>query len=1011
VTQTVLEGFPVWDVWFGQFEFATLNESGGAERGALSMRMNLFSCSFGVLLSVALQPNRCFAEDPSKLSQELTRAGIKIGVTLTKQLVKENDISWSPGAYSTPTDQKVALESAINEYQSFKAEYQGQMALGKGSAEFFIDVTAASAAATGVGAVPAIILKGVAQTAADQFFEGEQKRINEDMTAYLAMQRDKLTSISGASYEQLRGLPPDQIKAKLAPTPVFADVRNVAGDDPAVKETAESLFIAAIKNTSMATLDSLAGQAQRLDHAEERVQALATSVAKFQKSTSATLDAHAQAIGSLREEVGQLGSSITSINKRLTSMGRDQAVIADFVFERMDPKVKASALRAGFLADRFACADGGSECDPAKLKKDLITRFDQEAQINALVDGARSTAVALSNVATIAQNVGLTIPELDTAVQLGTVASNAFSDIASGNYLGAVAAITGLFGARVNPEAERFKLLMSYQKQEFAKINGKLDLIIQNQKTLLDAINGLAQQMANFEQALDEHLVRMEFELKRVSEAARGMNSDKWKSCYSLWNNVQKAPNYGYHQRGDFATLSDIAEAAATNVTLLRLCHSTALAELPSISETRWFGNFLNASAAVQFTPDPFPPEDTGKYYNQDDLKNFIDNIHKPSLWVMGFYASRSRLPWARVLDLLASPSPTVHGLRAKLAKKYDPEAPCTTAGGSPGYLSTDRLQGLLCTQLNRADRAAWYLLSQPMVVDNAIDLADWMLLLSRLSSVYDEQEQRSLNIAEILLAAQEPGHLASGRNVVRDARMMLDAATASFGLIYGDLMAEAIVDLLKSKPETAQTADRNAKLLALAKIQVKVTTKGPPPNASKPKPAIADNIEHEDLVNDLERLEDAKRLLRANPYLARNVALLMMRDHYGLGNNDGTFRHVPPRAITYRTAYDFAVASPENPGFLLSGLFDINLDFSLGTDGTLQLTLADNTDPSKRIFAKVPTPEMFVAGQLVYPPRMLNLLRQRERVGERLAEYDVLSGLPEDQQRALVSAVARKDQ
>ena len=96
--------------------------------------------------------------------------------------------------------------------------------------------------------------------------------------------------------------------------------------------------------------------------------------------------------------------------------------------------------------------------------------------------------------------------------------ANAVGAFATGNYLGAAVAITGMFAKKADPEAERFQVLMGYLKQQFQIINEKLDEILENQKKLMDAMVNLSKQLENYYEALDERLANIEFETKRIVE-------------------------------------------------------------------------------------------------------------------------------------------------------------------------------------------------------------------------------------------------------------------------------------------------------------------------------------------------------------------------------------------------------------------------------------------------------------------------------------------------------------
>jgi hypothetical protein len=159
--------------------------------------------------------------------------------------------------------------------------------------------------------------------------------------------------------------------------------------------------------------------------------------------------------------------------------------------------------------------------------------------------------------------------------------------------------------------------------------------------------------------------------------------------------------------------------------------------------------------------------------------------------------------------------------------------------------------------------------------------------------------------------------------------------------------------------------------------------------------------------------VESSRVLLNANSYLASNVAMLWLHNRYGTRDATGQFTPLDPSRIAYRTAVHYAASGNTNPTILLDGLFvgPNNGRFEFTIDAVKQqvfVTLAGEGD--KKVKAPLPGPEMFVAGQFVYPPRMLRLLRQRERVGERLADYDLFVSVKPELRPALAEAIVRSN-
>jgi hypothetical protein len=204
------------------------------------------------------------------------------------------------------------------------------------------------------------------------------------------------------------------------------------------------------------------------------------------------------ALLALSRNLGDLQEAVDSIDGRLNTQERNSTFVVDFVFDRMDPAAKSSVLQAGFMAERFVCPKGNENCGGPEPKAELIKRYDAEARIQRSVSAVKGTVAELNNVATIASNIGLNIPGLGEAVQYGNVAADGFQSFAAGNYLGAIAAVSGVFKKRVDPEAQPFQLLMNYLTQQFEQINKKLDAILQNQQKMMEALNKLSEQMRDY---------------------------------------------------------------------------------------------------------------------------------------------------------------------------------------------------------------------------------------------------------------------------------------------------------------------------------------------------------------------------------------------------------------------------------------------------------------------------------------------------------------------------------
>jgi hypothetical protein len=202
---------------------------------------------------------------------------------------------------------------------------------------------------------------------------------------------------------------------------------------------------------------------------------------------------------------------------------------------------------------------------------------------------------------------------------------------------------------------------------------------------------------------------------------------------------------------------------------------------------------------------------------------------------------------------------------------------------------------------------------------------------------------------------------------------MTIDAATASYSLYYGDITARATLDALGLETTDQMNDSEKAKILDLRKR--------------------------------------ARILLSNNSFLAENVATLLLRDKYGSKSANGKRVNVNPVSKQgYETALEYAIANKQDRFYMLNLLFGEDLEFSADDKtGTIFLSVAWS-DVGERIYAPLPTPEMFMAGRLSYPPQMSRLAEVKNRILERLLDYRFISGLKPEEQQDVAGLVARAE-
>lgn len=589
--------------------------------------MRRFALASVVLAATFAQP--ASADDEARLAQarkEWATATLKLGLGLTQAAIAGSKTGFPPSDQPVSA-QKQALITVLAGYQRARAEAQGHSQAMRAVSDFAVNGTVAVMAATGVGAVPAAVVKASGQMAADMWVGKFESELQAGVDAMLAKQKGQLLNVAGVSYEQLQGMPAAEIKAKLEQsTTVFADMQQLMASNPNGIEMAKDLLVQGVVNTQRATLEQLQLNVEELATVEMNLGGLANAFVAFRDDTAERLDLHATAIGELQGAVGELQVSMTSVEARLRVQERDGAVVADFVFAQMDPRTKATALQAGFLGERFECTGGATDCEQAQIKADLIARFEAEAKVQERVAALGRTVQGLADVSKLAANLGIDVPGLGEAAGIGNVAFTAFSQYASGNVLGAITTASSVFAKRTDPDQARFEAMMKYLRQELEQINQKLKKILENQQKLMDAVVALSEQVARQYRALDERLARMEFELDRVSETVR---TDMWKdlrTCFVVHNEVQnRRQELGIDAFGNFPSIASIRKITGSKAGEIKQCKLNASAAVGSLAAANYFGNFLDANLAVNFSPETTPTVPGGEeYHTKKELQWYI---------------------------------------------------------------------------------------------------------------------------------------------------------------------------------------------------------------------------------------------------------------------------------------------------------------------------------------------------------------------------------------------------
>lgn len=925
-------------------ELITLFPSRAMIKSLLAKSASFLAACAMVLTPVSSQTS--FASDTVEKRIAVTRLATKLGPRMAKQILVSTKLD-VPSSSLSPEQRSQAVENMVKDYAKMRSSFASARnagewsSIGVGGA---FGIVAAVAGPQAAVTIPAMIVGAVLTTAID-IGNDKMDEAGLNLTRKLLKSRQQeILQETGLTYEQLAA-DPESAKAVFANgVAVLNDLKDRAeGDDLAWKNTQE-LLVGTLVNTTKAQWDAIETNQNNLAEVADFVTDMAFELAEFERDINSRFQIVEQRFDRVESAIGELGDAVVHLDGRVGKLERDQAVISDFVLDQMPPALKVIALRdKGFLAEKFACKPGEESCEASQLKGAMIARFEKEAEVQELVSDITKAGNILGNVGTIANNLGIGSPELNRVVEVGTIAANAFIGFASGNYIGAIASLTGLFAKKKNPDAERFKILMKYLGRQFKQVNAKLDKVLDNQVKLMNAINRVHVEMRESFQRIDRTLARMEFEQNRMSSGIRALIWNDWKTCYAVFDEAMDRNAGGQFKNVDPNTLYFLSETRLNHVLSVKgesvlPCLITMQANMASLNATERFGNFVDLKWVLdeRLTETAAIAEDNPKEW-RGRLQRFENDIFNPARIFFNRSVADTNSPdMASHFAMLTRPMSTTDEWRAGTEqirmhpfKCYDVKNPNLRHGQ------------LLCRSGQSANQTAVNLLARPILADVVNDISDWVLIMSQFADIRDQSKGEWLTYSALFeLAAEDklPLGKAAGEDLIQKSISVVDVAIASYALTYGPTTASKVLD---------------------------------------------------EMLDSGANAEQAFQLASNNSFLRANIAQILLERRYK--NSQSSLTGGKPKESVYRTSYGMAVSGIDAPFFLIKGLFGEDLEYFVAEDGTPMFGL--NTKHGK-LEMELPATSAMIEGRLHWPPRYYELLATREQLADRLFNYKLLDGL-----------------
>ena len=605
---------------------------------------------------------------------EAAKITAELGVSVLKEA--STDADFSIPASTLPSGlRSEKLETSLSKYVNLRNAYTSAKSGTDTLASVTEAVTGISAVAMYIpGIVLGSILRGSVELGNQSLDEYAKKRSRD----YLIGVADQLVKESGvADFEALVQDPKLIEKTLVNSSMLLNDVRLRAqqANDPALLATVAASIAQVADAKAVAAYNLASDAAVDIAKLDTEFSRFANFVDEEFKKANARFDNHERRLVDLEADVGGLEVAVGEMRTQIGRLGRNQDLIADFVFTRMTPAERVGALESGLLDGRIQCPKDAPACDKNVVRTAMIARYSKEAQIQETLKSIGGVVVDANTSLKIANDLGLDVPkEISTAVNVATAGFNAFANFTAGNYLGAISSITGLFGGQKDAGAERHKQMMEYLRKNFEQTNKRLD-------ALREGVVQVSEQIHALHVDMDARFRALDFRLDLIDRQLRQLIWEPWASCNTVANYARfppEDPSLSFVDRQtlfftDFRSRVAVLNADEGAVRTCMRVMNDGLGAVASLDGWTRFGAFVDLERSLlDLSPEQVDRlekaiEEEGAVDYRPLLPKYLDSIVKPSSSIVRAWGSREGLDGGTLLYLLAAAPETMTDLDSVL--------------------------------------------------------------------------------------------------------------------------------------------------------------------------------------------------------------------------------------------------------------------------------------------------------------------------------------------------------
>lgn len=883
---------------------------------------------------------------------EVAKIVTELGISVIEEVSTNSGLTVPASTLSS--DQRAQkIEASLAKYTNLRNEYTTTKSTTNTLAAVADSVISTSAMTGNVaGVVVGAVLRGgieLGNQTLDKYAQGKSRD-------YLIGISEQLIKESGvADFDALIKNPKIIEETLVNSSELLNDVRKRAqeADDPAllltvaasVAQVADAKAVVAYKLAQTATSISDDNSITIADIDKDFSSFVNTMDVSF-KAANKRLDDHEQRLVGLEADVGELEDSVENMQLQVGQLGKNQDLILDFVSARMTPSERINALKnSEALVKRIQCPAGAPLCDKKVVRDAMINRYTKEVEIQKTIKDIGGFINDANTSLKIANDLGLDVPkELTTAVKIANVGFSVFTNFTPpSNYLGAISSITGLFSKQRDIGAERHKQMMGFLKANFEQVNTRLEGLRKGQERIIGAVAQVSEQIHAFHVDMDARFRVLNFRFDQIDRQLRQLTWAPWLSCNTVSNFARSLSNDLSFSLVDQQTLffSSFQSRVTTlnaNQSAVRSCMHImrdGLGAITTVDGWKRFGAFIDLERVLlDLTPEQTNRieraiRNEGAIDYRDLLSKYLNSIVKPSSDIVINWSKKRGLDQGTLLYLLAATPETSQDLNTLLNVVFPKDESAQSGWRFKCNASDFRYRligGAVCRRIGERDALIGAHLKSSLDTETLIKVSEWAVITSQVFDLYDGATDKFARSIAKVYDIRSGG---AGKQLILTLAPLMTLGVAYENRLNGALTARIIADDIK---------------------------------------AGATGINH-------------NRILNANPYLAENVAMLLLKDSWKQSKTGVSMENRHAQAVLHSRS---GKVYPFGP---FKALYGDSKTFKLDPYGRPAMVISVG---GSDVALPLPGPKQLQEGRFIMPVEYSNLITARERVVERAIDYEI---------------------